>query len=331
MAFKEWSVVIGDGEAVTKAPGDTVTVTANTTVTAVWENLSAPVFAGYTLRFGGVLGLNFYLELPEGFDGTGAQMTFTIEGNTQTLALSSPNVTTETINGHEYRVFPCNVYAYQMAETITAEFSYGENQSVTKEYSVKRYLDGITEGQYSGNAKALVTATRAYGHFIQPYLHDVNGTTHAAMDYSGTVNVEAAKTGAAGYALSRTISDTYVDSVQYYLTVSASTTLNMEIKLKDNVTGNVTVLLDGKGYAPTVSGNTYKVTISSIAANNLGAGHSLVLKVGEDTAFSTENLSALAYVNTVLTYSSDDHEKAAMAALYDYAQAAITYAAHPNE
>ncbi len=35
--FKEWSVKIGDAEAVNKQPGDTIEVTADTTVTATWE------------------------------------------------------------------------------------------------------------------------------------------------------------------------------------------------------------------------------------------------------------------------------------------------------
>ena len=35
--FKEWSVKIGDAEAVNKQPNDTIEVTANTTVTATWE------------------------------------------------------------------------------------------------------------------------------------------------------------------------------------------------------------------------------------------------------------------------------------------------------
>ena len=43
--FKEWSVKIGDAEAVVKHPNETIEVTANTSVTAVWENLS------YTVRF----------------------------------------------------------------------------------------------------------------------------------------------------------------------------------------------------------------------------------------------------------------------------------------
>lgn len=45
-AFKDWSVVIGEAEPVTKAPSDTITVTAHTTVTAVWESIpfGAPDF-----------------------------------------------------------------------------------------------------------------------------------------------------------------------------------------------------------------------------------------------------------------------------------------------
>jgi len=37
ICFREWSVVIGNADPVVKVPGDTITVTANTTVTAVWD------------------------------------------------------------------------------------------------------------------------------------------------------------------------------------------------------------------------------------------------------------------------------------------------------
>ncbi len=46
--FKEWSVAIGKAKAVTKAPNDKITVTADTIVTAVWidlEKVAAPVFS----------------------------------------------------------------------------------------------------------------------------------------------------------------------------------------------------------------------------------------------------------------------------------------------
>jgi hypothetical protein len=47
--FKEWSVVIGEAEAVTKAPDETITVTADTTVTAVWEAATDEKQAGFVL------------------------------------------------------------------------------------------------------------------------------------------------------------------------------------------------------------------------------------------------------------------------------------------
>ena len=44
MGFKAWSVVIGEAAAVDKAPGDSITVTADTTVTAVWDELRTVSF-----------------------------------------------------------------------------------------------------------------------------------------------------------------------------------------------------------------------------------------------------------------------------------------------
>ncbi len=60
-AFKEWSVVIGSNAPVNKAPGETITVTADTTVTAVWED--APWIAYNRLRLTGVLGLTYYVAM----------------------------------------------------------------------------------------------------------------------------------------------------------------------------------------------------------------------------------------------------------------------------
>lgn len=296
-------------------------------VTASFKQVS-PVFAGYRLRLSGILGLRYFMSMPKGFDDDGAKMTFTIEGATQTVT----QYTEETLSGTTYRVYECGVHAYQMAADIEAVFSYGTEESVTNVYSVKEYLDDIKEGDYSGNAKNLVDATRAYGHYIQPYLHDVNGTTHAAMDYDGSaVDVDAAQNGAKDYALKCSIDKDHVASTQYHLTVSASTSLNVEIALKDGVTGDVSVTLDDVSYRPSVSGNTYKIVLPHIAANNLGDKHSLTLQVGGNEVFSTDKLSAIAHVNTVLTYSKDQNEKNAMAALYHYYQAADAYADNPNE
>ena len=156
-----------------------------------------PKITGYALELGGVLGLRYYMLVPEGFDGTGAAMTFTMN-NRENQVIPYSDIKTDT----QGKYFTCNVYAYQMADTITATFTYkkeGATKTLTDTYSVKQYLDSLAEGTYTGGAQKLVNATRAYGHFIQPYLARVHGWTvggkYAALDYSGTVDVSAAKSG----------------------------------------------------------------------------------------------------------------------------------------
>ena len=282
----------------------------------------SPVFAGYRLRLSGILGLRYFMSMPNGFDDDGAKMTFTIEGATQTVT----QYTEETLSGTTYRVYECGVHAYQMAADIEAVFSYGTKESVTNVYSVKEYLDDIKEGDYSGNAKNLVDATRAYGHYIQPYLHDVNGTTHAALDYSGTVDVEAARNGAEDYAFTLvTVNGDYIASARYFLTLSASTSLNVQVTVKDSVAEQLSFFLDGSACTPTASDNTYTFRVPNIAANNLGVPHTMTVKAGDTTVFDL-NVSCMSYVNTVLSKSSPtEHELNAMAAMYHYFKAAEAY------
>ena len=65
--FKEWSVKIGDAEAVSKQPDDAIEVTANTTVTAVWKDANYPLFTGFTATGGN--GTN-YAKLVDGNTAT---------------------------------------------------------------------------------------------------------------------------------------------------------------------------------------------------------------------------------------------------------------------
>ncbi len=294
------------------------------TVTAAFREPGKPWFAGNTLLLDGVLGLDFYLGLPEGFTGEGT-MTFTIEGKTQTVPLSKASDRTQ--DGKTYKVFPCKVHAYQMAETITAVFTYDGDQTVEKQYTVKKYLESIREGDYGGKAVALVDATWAYGSYIQPYLHGVNGTSHAQMNYDGAVDVQGAKDGAADYALQCTVLNSgYISTAQYYLVLSSATALSVEITVQDGANEEFSVILDGKPYTPGVSGNTYRVNVNNIAANNLGVPHTIVMKAGNTVVFDLK-VSAISFVNTILTKASaTNSEKNAMAALYHYFKAAEDYA-----
>lgn len=289
-----------------------------------------PKITGYALELGGVLGLRYYMALPTGtdIDYTDAKMTFSMN---QREAQEIPY--SQLMTDAQGKYFTCGVYAYQMADEITATFTYkkdGETQILTDTYSVKQYLDSLKGSEYSGAALALVNATRAYGHFIQPYLARVNGWTvggkYAELDYTGAVDVNAALAGSEAKKFTLNSMDSaYVQAAQYRLLLNADTSFIVEVSLKNTPAGSVTMTVNDSAVTPTVSGTAYRVEIGNIAANNLGVTHHVVMKIGSTTVFDF-TASPLSYVYTVLSKSSPAaDEQNALAALYEYWQAAAAY------
>jgi hypothetical protein len=287
-----------------------------------------PTITGYALELGGVLGLRTYMALPTGeaLDYSGAKMTFTMN---QREAQEIPYSQLKTDAQGQY--FTCDVYAYQMADEITATFTYkqdNETKTLTDTYSVKQYLDSLKGGEYSGEALALVNATRAYGHFVQPYLfriHNVKSGTYETMDYAGTVDVAEAAGGAANYPHSVNMTEA-VKSAKYRLMLNADTSLIVEVRLNQEPEGAVTMTVDGSAVTPTVSGTAYCVEISNIPAHMLGTNIPVVLKDGDTTVFDF-TASPMSYVRTVLTQGgAPEDEQQALAALYHYYVAAEAYA-----
>lgn len=315
-----WYKAVGDADH-----SDTAPVCVTVTIAALTE----PVITGYALELGGILGLRYYMALPTGIDYTGATMTFSMN-NRENQVIPYSELKTDA----QGKFFTCDVYAYQMADTITATFTYkkdGETQTLTDTYSVKQYLDSLKGGEYSDKALNLVNATRAYGHFIQPYLARVNGWAYGekykTLDYTGTVNVDAAKTGSEAKKFTlTTMNPDYVQSAQYRLLLNADTSFIVEVKLKATPTESVTMTIDGDADKTTGSGTTYRVELGKIAANNLAMPHQVVMKIGDATVFDF-TASPLSYVYTVLSKSSPaEDEQYALASLYEYSQAADAYA-----
>ena len=216
---------------------------------------------------------------------------------------------------------------------ITASFTYkdGEEEiTLTDEYSVAQYLSSIREGEYSGSAKILGNAAWAYGHFLQPYLARIKGWTageaYEALPYSGTVNVSAAGSGSGAHRYTlRTMDRDIVAAARYKLALDADTALTLEVELKDTPADPVTMTVNGNSAVPAVDGKTYRVAVGGIAANNLGVAYPVTMKIGESVVFDI-TVSPLSYVNAVLPLSAKEDEQNALAALYEYWQAASSYA-----
>jgi hypothetical protein len=221
-----------------------------------------------------------------------------------------------------------------MAKQIEAVFSYGDNQTASKTASVQDYLNSIP----SGSASALVTATKNYGHYMQPYLAGVHKFTLSADTYpeieagseisalTDLTELEQYKRiwGTNGY------SKAALKSMGFFDTFAASTALNIRLVFNnapdtDTVTATVN---DGAVTANVKSLNstTYQIEIPNIAANNLGTAYHVVVTADGAVVYDV-NMSALSYVYAVLNAGrSQAGEADALTAFYNYYTAANAYA-----
>ena len=249
-------------------------------------------------------------------------MEFDIKGEKQRVDYDAA----ATLSG--YRVFTCAVRAHQMADPITATFHYGDGQTVTKVWSIRQYLAKFSnDGSSTGN---LVAATMNYGHYVQPYMNEVHHWTfgenqeHEVMPGASEISaLDNASDFAHKWIQPRDY--TIMQSAQYFLTLNASTTLNIQVQLKDAPT-SVSASVDGNSWnAEKIDNNTYMIAIPNIASNNLGKPYRVLLTVDGNVVFEL-NVSALSYVNTVLhSDRASSTERLALTALYHYYQAAIAY------
>ena len=308
---------------------------------------SEPTITGADLALNGSLDFRFYVDIPAGIDTTGANMTFSIGGGSARRTEVAFDKATK-INGKYVFSFP--VYAIEMAENVTAVFHYkagGEDKTAKLTTSIEKYLDKVEElnkDPYSEKLAKLITATRNYGHYMQPYLAGLHKFTVGTNDETNTYDYQTmpagenitARESLKGFERTWNPSDSLptgydnsvLNAVGYYDTFSESTTLNVLVNLKTSPT-TVTATVDGKeATVENPSDNIYRIQISNIAANNLGATYRVVFSA-DGNPFCDMNVSALTYVGTVLPKAAERNkpgEAEALTAFYDYYVAANAYA-----
>lgn len=341
--FKEWSVRIGDADPVNRQPHTTITVTADTTATAVWTD--EPVFRKQSLLLTGLIGVNIFMELPGGPEQyADSYMTFTVNDKEETASFNSDFKDREGYYG-----FTGHINAIQMAEPVTCTFHYGGGETVSTTVKASDYIERcMTEYVDYPKVKALLEALGNYGHYVQPYLSSIRGwtigTDYQEMpvipgDYVITSDrITSVKTAAADFALSTTIDSASKTRLSYSLNLESGTLIYLYIKPEEGKT--VTAELDGNAAdARQLDGGYYVVTVPGISAQNLGGQHTIDVTVANGNAdgdTGTENfnvkLSALSYVNTILNPASgsfSQYAQEAVTALFDYYEAAKAYLDQP--
>lgn len=321
--------------------------TGTRTYTATWTgggstpDFTIPTFSEkHSVILEGEIGLKFYVYLPvtEGVDYTNSYMEFDISGDKSNELKYYKADNNRNIDGNMYHYFTYYMSSVQMADKITATFHYGDNLSVSQEYSVKEYLDNILEGNFSTEAKDLMTVIQDYGHFAQQMLSKANGWTigkeFAEMPASfndvsyNASEIQEARDGVKDYEIVRNTGDSGIEKVEFSLLFDSKTTINVYLTVKSTYAGTVSATFNGTE-AQKLSDGRYFVQIRNIPAHELATMYEINVTAGSSF---TVKVAALSYVDTMInktdaTIGGVDLQtmKNAVTAFYRYYAKAIAY------
>ncbi|MDE5936854.1 MAG: hypothetical protein K2G83_05560, partial [Ruminococcus sp.] len=212
------------------------------------------------------------------------------------------------VDGKKWHVFSCEVSAKEMSDKINAQMIIG-NDTISAEYtySVKEYADNLLDGDYSDEAKQLVSTMLSYGSYAKAYFSNENLTTTPEIN-AVTVDILSDYAGKTSGTLS--------DDVKYYgssLLLESDTTLRHYFKITD---GTDVSQYDFSGN----KGNYYYIDISDISADKLDVA--CKTSIGGYTV----SYSPMSYAHAVLSSdNASDSLKNVVRALFLYNQAANAY------
>ncbi|MBQ6970856.1 MAG: putative Ig domain-containing protein, partial [Synergistaceae bacterium] len=140
-----------------------------------------PEFRTQSLLLSGQIGLNFYMSLPAisgvDYSDSNCYMAFDVNGDSKSNVPQPYDP--EFMNQKKtYYGFRCYINSIQMADPVTATFHYGGGMTVTKTYSAKSYIDTVLGmAGFSDEVRALMSAIKDYGHYMQVFLSQSRGWT----------------------------------------------------------------------------------------------------------------------------------------------------------
>ena len=306
----------------------------------VTDKLIPPAFKTQSLVLSGEIGVNFYMDLSGLTDKerSASYMEFTV-GKTGAPVQAAFNA--NKTNDKGYYGFTCYVTSIQMADTITAVYHYGNGNTVSKEYSVERYIQAIENNasSYSDKMVALARAIADYGYYAQIYLSDLHtwtiGNEYAAMSLHFTDKYDHADilSKVQGKAFVKTISGSNVTAAAYKLHLDSETTVDVFLTTSDGTEpANVklTVRNEETGKTTTAavtpvkqSDGRYMIRVTGISAHKLGDMMTITGTAGKQFEIQ---VSALSYVRSVLNSDSQSvYAKNCVAALYKYYEKVLAY------
>ena len=292
--------------------------------------------AGNSLSLNGNIGVNFYMELDDGvLADSGAYLLFTYaNGTTKKVLVQGARVDTQTAAGKTYYVFPCEVAAKEMTDTILAQMHLSDGRTGKRyAYTVKQYADYLlehTEEQPAyEKAAPLVRAMLNYGAYAQlNFQHSLTTLANANFSESEKSVEQVTAQTLAAYRNQTVQQSDFVKLEGASLSLDSQTTLRLYFSCQgDAAIEDLRFFWGEQALTPQKSGNFYCVELSDIAAKNLGTAYTVRVTCGE--ASLDVQYSAMAYGYHVLqrdvSATRTQALKDTIAAMYLYYQAAKDY------
>lgn len=292
--------------------------------------------AGNSLSLNGNIGVNFYMELDDGvLADSGAYLLFTYaNGTTKKVLVQEARVDMQTAAGKTYYVFPCEVAAKEMTDTILAQMHLSDGRTGKRyAYTVKQYADYLlehTEEQPAyEKAAPLVRAMLNYGAYAQlNFQHSLTTLANANFSESEKSVEQVTAQTLAAYRNQTVQQSDFVKLEGASLSLDSQTTLRLYFSCQgDTAIEDLRFFWGEQALTPQKSGNFYCVELSDIAAKNLGTAYTVRVTCGE--ASLDVQYSAMAYGYHVLqrdvSATRTQALKDTIAAMYLYYQAAKDY------
>ncbi len=311
-----------------------------------------PSFGTHSLVLDGQIGVKFYMNLDclTEEEKAASYMTFTISGKG---TVSSDPVTFDAGNTNAKSTlygFTCYVNAIQMADTITATFHYGEEQTISEDYSIMQYYGTFKDyaNEFDVETRNLVRALVCYGYCTQQFLEEAKNlplgydeASYAPIELPEELEETVASYDHASIAdmieedsllfKINNMNDENIKGISFSVAFDSETKLTVTFKPDPSYTGIATCRIDNENEADMqkVRGR-FVAEVPNIPAHKLGEMHLIWAYTGDNcyAQVSIESTvieaSPMSYVYLMLTQGSD-RAKDCGAALYTYWQAAQAF------
>ena len=324
------------------------TETREAKITKTGELNETPEFAGMSMTLDGRIGVNVYIDpgMVSVDDLASSKMSFTISGKEARTGAKNQEDTFDPLftkvdskTGHTLYGYTCYLSSIQMAQKVTAVFTYTEDgvektveSDPKKPYVVEDYCVSVLSGsQYSSTEKSIAAAFLDYGYYMQEYLGTQNN-----LDFTSNDGYKKMSRGA--YGLGSESYETTKNKCEPFKADRGTFAGNMFFKLELENTTSIIVYFSAEtdsGFKATCSygGKTFKsyydtnegsfaIRISGIHLQNMDNK----IEINDADGETLVSVYVLSYAYSVLKNSSaSEAQKTAMVALYNLYISAKNY------